>query len=139
MAARPSSLGLPRARASMGRHRPVLREGSMIVIGVTGFRRTGKNLTTEALVQHLGFKPFAFADSLRTMASSVNPVISLAGAPTRELTMLSGSIGTLHGQHKTEWRYNELLDALSYDRAKNIPDFRGFLQKLGTEGVRATF
>lgn len=107
----------------------------MILIGVTGYRRSGKNSTTSILEHKYGFKQYAFADALRQMAEAINPVISWAEAPAAVLEALSGP----YGVQKKEYRYLELLQALGYEKAKEIPDFRRFLQRLGTEGVRDTF
>lgn len=107
-----------------------------MIIGVTGFRRCGKNSTTSILERLYGFKVYAFADALREIAAAVNPVISLEGTPTALLQkiLLRGSASGV-----LEWRYTELLEHIGYERAKDIPDFRHFLQRLGTEGIRGVF
>lgn len=105
----------------------------MILIGVTGFRRAGKNSTT-AILDRYGFKQYAFADALREMSAAVNPVISLKDARPSLVADLRASAG-----YYDEYRYNDIVKALGYERAKDLPDFRGFLQKLGTEGVRTIF
>lgn len=106
----------------------------MIVIGVTGYKRTGKSTVCRLLVEHFGFTQYGFADPLRDMARAINPVISLEGAPAHVLDLLRH-----HAFHVNEWRYADLEHVLGYEVAKDIPDFRRFLQRLGTEGVRATF
>lgn len=108
----------------------------MIVIGVTGFRRSGKNTTTALLAELFGFQQYAFADALRRMALAVDPFMSLHGAPpdVQQAIFARGS-----KQGTVEWRYSELIDILGYERAKDVPDFRRFLQRLGTEGIRGTF
>lgn len=105
-----------------------------MVVGVTGYRRCGKDSTVKLLVQHFGFKRFAFADSLRNMARAINPVISLDGSSAELLERLHRGKSDHY-----EYRYAELFDTLGYELAKEIPDFRSYLQRLGTEGVRATF
>lgn len=107
----------------------------MQIIGVAGFRRCGKNATTQILAEKFGFKQYAFADPLRSMCAAVNPIISVAGAPHAVIDLLwRDLVVTNH-----EFLYTELLEKLGYELAKDIPDFRRFLQKMGTEGVRNTF
>lgn len=100
----------------------------MIIIGVTGFRRSGKNSTT-AILKRYGFREYAFADALRTMALGVDPLISTVGSPQDLTTLLPPD----------PIRYSELLGLVGYDRAKDVPDMRRYLQRLGTEGVRQVF
>src|SRR5579872_4906693 len=102
----------------------------MILIGVTGYKRCGKGSTARILVERYGFKEYGFADALRAMALAIDPLISLRGA-------------TVEAHAKTLWvdstRYSRILAVMSYEEAKEIPDFRRYLQRLGTEGVRGTF
>lgn len=92
------------------------------VIGLTGFARSGKGSVAEHLIKTYGFVHISFADILRELASAVNPVVSwpedddLATSPIY---------------------YNDALEMYGYDRAKEVyPEFRRFLQRMGTEGGR---
>ncbi len=112
----------------------------MELIGVTGFRRSGKDSICKVLVSRFGFVQVAFADALREMAVAINPMISVVGAPLDIVVALHALRGT--GEYPpvcTAFRYNDIVRIVSYERAKEIPDFRHFLQRLGTEGVRGTF
>lgn len=112
----------------------------MIVLGVTGFLRSGKNTVTSLLAKHYGFQQYAFADALRKMAAAINPSIDLDGAADVLLNELHAATGRPEEhRYKGVWRYADLVQAVGYDRAKDVPDFRLFLQRLGTEGVRGTF
>lgn len=104
----------------------------MQIIGVTGFRRSGKNSVTRILAERFGFKQYAFADALRAMCAAVDPFIILRGSPAAILERL----GATRDDYRT---YNVLVDQLGYELAKDVPDFRRFLQRLGTEGIRGTF
>lgn len=106
------------------------------LIGLTGFKRCGKSTVTQFLCKHYGFKAYAFADALRNIASAVDPVISMANISDRAYEEL---IHQRKAEGFREYRYNQLIEYLGYELAKEIPDFRLFLQRLGTEGVRATF
>lgn len=100
-----------------------------MIIGVTGFRRSGKDSTTKVLQRLYGFKQYAFADALREIAAAINPVMSLEGAPEDIREVFAYDYA----------RYRHILDTIGYDRGKDIPDVRHFLQKLGTEGIRNVF
>lgn len=88
-----------------------------MIIGLTGYKQAGKDSTADVLVKRLGFVKLAFADTLRKMALDIDPYIKV-------------------NAHDVFERYGILLGQDGYEECKNIPDFRGFLQKLGTEGVR---
>lgn len=103
-----------------------------MIIGVTGYRRCGKDSTCKILVERFGFKQYGFADALRALALELNPGIKLLGAPREILRDLGCSERAWLG-------YRDIVDEISYDRAKDIPDFRQFLQRLGTEGIRNVF
>jgi hypothetical protein len=103
----------------------------MILVGVTGYRRAGKNSVANVLAEY-GFRLYGFADALRTLAVAVNPLIDLTGAPEDiERAMGRGLAASC--------RYTDLLRVVGYERAKEVPDMRAYLQKLGTEGIRSTF
>lgn len=88
------------------------------IVGITGYAQHGKNTAGEVL-EDLGYRPMAFAEQLRKLATIVNPVIFYS--PSR------GNV-----------RYNEVLGHYGYEKAKVLyPEVRRFLQDLGT-GVRDT-
>jgi hypothetical protein len=91
--------------------------------------RTGKD-SVAALLEKFGYTRISFADPLRKMALDIDPSISLVGAPDAILEAFDGP--------KTIY-YSELLTSVGYERDKEVPDFRRFLQRLGTEGVRDNF
>ncbi len=106
----------------------------MIIVGLTGYQRCGKGSAAKVLVERFGFVEYGFADALRAMALAINPMISVEDAPAALAENWSLCNGTV-----TALRYAELLELVGYNDAKDIPDFRRFLQRLGTEGVRGTF
>lgn len=100
-----------------------------IVVGLTGYKRCGKDTSASVLIEQFGFRKYAFADALREIAYATDPMISMDAAP--------GWMGEhLPSEHH---RYSQIIDTLGYERAKEIPDFRRFLQRLGTEGIRSVF
>lgn len=95
------------------------------LIGITGYLRTGKDSVAKLLVDEFGYTKLAFADPLREMALAIDPYISLIGVPE--------GLGLAPFENRL---YSELIDMIGYETAKSIPDFRRFLQRLGTDGVR---
>lgn len=84
------------------------------IIGLTGYAQHGKNTAAEVFAD-LGFRPVAFADALRELATRVNPYV-------------------VPDQQKPN-RYADLVADVGYEDAKARGDVRRFLQDLGT-GVR---
>lgn len=104
---------------------------SSSLIGLCGYMRTGKDSVAKLLVEQFGYTKIAFADPLREMAFAINPYISLVDAPGDIIAAVTTATGT-----HTLVLYSDLLLIVGYERAKTVPDFRRFLQRLGTEGVR---
>lgn len=106
----------------------------MLLLGLTGFAQHGKD-TTAGILAEYGFRRYAFADALRTMALAVNPTISLAQTPPS----VRVAIASAGMRPMGSVRYADLITLVGYEQAKRIPDVRRFLQRLGTEGVRGVF
>lgn len=97
----------------MTRHAPL--------IGISGAAGAGK----DTLASHLapfGYVRVAFADPLRDMALAIDPLI-----------------GINPWDRATSTRLSDYVTAAGWDRAKQHPEVRRFLQRLGTEGVRNFF
>jgi len=84
----------------------------MILIGVSGRKRHGKDTFAARLVEHHGFTRVAFADPMRQMALALDPIISEG------------------------WRLSALVEAFGWEEAKANPEVRRTLQRLGTEAGR---
>lgn len=90
------------------------------LIGLTGRARHGKNAVADILVKDFGFTQMSFAGPLKEMALRVDPVVGwlMDQGPIR----LSAALA-LHDNDE--------------DQIKEIyPEYRRFLQRLGTEGLR---
>lgn len=85
-----------------------------MLIGLSGKKRAGKDTIAARLVQRHGFQRVAFADPLRDAAMSMDPLI------------LTGSEVGLAPQ-----RLTQVVDILGWERAKDIPEVRRTLQRLG--------
>jgi len=106
-----------------------------MLIGLAGFKRSGKDSTANILAAEFGFETrVAFADALRELAYGADPYIYVGDAPA-VLDTLDGT--EFSGQ--TYVRYADLIEELGYEAAKEAEDFRLFLQHLGTQGVRQVF
>lgn len=82
------------------------------IIGLGGLLRSGKDTVADYLVEKHGYTKLGMSDPLLEMALVLDPII-----PT--------SNGTL--------RLSEVVELAGYVTAKQYPEVRRFLQKLGTE------
>ena len=87
-------------------------------VGFCGAATSGKDCAAQHLLAR-GWQRVAFADTLKAMAVDVDPYVEIPG--------LEG-VSFL--------RLNYVVDTLGWDHAKEYPDVRRFLQRLGTDGVR---
>jgi len=89
-----------------------------MLIGFTGYAKHGKDSSAAVLVNEYGFRRYAFADQLKSMALSLNPIIRSYSFP------------------KHPERLSAIVRLLGWDKAKEDQEVRRFLQVLGTEAVR---
>ena len=80
-----------------------------MIIGLSGYARSGKDTVAELLVLNYGFKRMAFADGIREALVALNPI--------------------LHDGH----RLNELVQMYGWEVAKAKDEVRRLLQVMGTE------
>lgn len=84
------------------------------LIGLVGAKRAGKDAFAEALVRSHGYRRLAFADRLKAVALAADPYVVRDGETMRLRVAVS---------------------VFGWEGAKEIPDVRRFLQRLGV-GVR---
>jgi hypothetical protein len=103
-----------------------------MLIGVSGYARAGKDTVGRLLVENHGFKRVSFA---------LNPWIPIASRvelPTHSVAeMVDAPI--LAAPVKQEMRLRrlqEIVDDDGWERAKEVPEVRRILQRLGTEAGR---
>lgn len=87
-----------------------------MLVGLTGYAGAGKDEVAKSLRLRAGFYVMGMSDALHEMAMVLDPLLQ------DESGLLS--------------RYSDLTARFGYTEAKNIPAYREFLQRLGTEGVR---
>lgn len=91
-----------------------------MIIGITGKIGAGKSTIAQHLVEAHGFTRLGFADTLKSMALVLNPLIPCE-------TWMFGQTHVPLSAYVKEW---------GMDLAKKNPEVRRFFQVLGTEGVR---
>lgn len=91
-------------------YQPVNRQ----VVGLFGFYGSGKDEAAKPLIAS-GWQRVSFAEPLRQMALSIDPVVRVSDAP---------------------FSLSAVVNDYGWTEAKRFPDVRRFLQRLGTEGVR---
>lgn len=96
----------------------------MILIGMSGFARSGKDAAAEYLVENHGFTRIAFADILRDFLYALNPLV---------IGWDRNGYGDLASYHTP---LQEVIDEYGWDAYKETPygnEIRRLLQRLGTE------
>lgn len=84
-----------------------------MIIGITGFKRSGKSTVAEILADDFGFQIIALADKLRSVLLGANPYVT------------------------STVRLDEIIRAQGWEKAKDMfPEVRRLMQDLATEGVR---
>lgn len=84
-----------------------------MIIGITGFKRSGKSTVAEILANDFGFEIIALADKLRLVLLGANPYVT------------------------ANVRISEVIRTQGWEKAKDMfPEVRRLMQDLATEGVR---
>jgi hypothetical protein len=105
------ALGLRRFHVDIasGQVRPAL------LVGLSGYARSGKNTACAGLVEHAGFVRLAFADAVRTALVAINPLVPYGDELVRTSTVVATG---------------------GWEIAKAGDEVRSLLQRVGTEGGR---
>lgn len=91
----------------------------MIAVGLCGLPGTGKDVAGAELVERYGFTRYAVGDQLKVQAYALDPMVLTS----------RGSGDT----HRHACRLQVVVDSMGWDRAKQLPDVRRMLQRLGKE------
>ena len=84
-----------------------------MIIGLSGYARSGKDTVAKYLVESHGFKRVAFADAIRNMLLDVNPYIGFGPSNSSHTTLA------------------DLVAAVGWEGAKEHYEVRRLLQDLG--------
>lgn len=95
------------------------------LVGFTGYATAGKDCAAAGLVA-AGWTRQAFADPVRAMALAIDPTIAATIGDRGDLFPYKGRL-----------RLTAIVRDFGWDEAKAIPEVRRFLQRLGTDAVRA--
>lgn len=104
-----------------------------MIIGESGFARSGKDEAASVLVQKHGFIRVAFADKLRDFLFALNPVVAFERGFSVE------GVRDSEGALWTPIRLRDVIDVHGwngYKETKYGVEIRGLLQRLGTEAGR---
>ena len=85
-----------------------------MIIGLSGYSRSGKDEVAKILVEDYGFTRIAFADKIRELLYEMNPIVD------------------------THYHLKSLVDAYGWDEVKRRPQVREMLQNIGV-GARTLF
>lgn len=114
-----------------------------LVIGVTGFARSGKDTIAEFLVREHGFTRIGFGDPMREMLYAINPIISFKQTKMIDTDRTGNVLAhttTTNETVVTEFiRLRDIIDKVGWNGYKETPhgqEIRELLQRLGTEGGR---
>lgn len=90
------------------------------VIGLTGYKESGKSTTASILVDRYGFTRLSFGTTLKQMVRRINPIISFDPVEMAPLYL-------------SDVAHADVDDT---QLKKEFPEYRRFLQRLATEGIR---
>jgi hypothetical protein len=105
-----------------------------MIIGLSGYARSGKDEAAKVLVEKHGFTRVAFADKLREVLYALNPVV-VANIKYHGPVPVDEYTGPVY------MRLQEIIDVYGWEHYKSSPfsqDVRYLLQRLGTEAGRQT-
>lgn len=88
----------------------------MILIGVTGQARHGKDTVAQFLVRERGFQRYAFADQLKEFALRINPLVDFGGEDDYDYSTM---------------RLREYVHQVGWETAKGNGEVRRLLQQIG--------
>lgn len=101
-----------------------------MLIALSGYARAGKDTVADRLCDVHGWERLAFADLLRKCAEALNPIV---GVGLVDVTSVSDA-EPMYVPGNNLITYQEALATYGYDKSKELfPEFRGILQRLGTD------
>lgn len=111
----------------------------MIVIGLTGYARAGKDTVADILVRDYGFEKRSFAGPLKKMLRTLDPFIS-ADWEYESTGAVCGDTDCCSDVEQVEAfpvRLSEMNGYTENELKDSFPEYRRLLQVLGTDCIRA--
>lgn len=99
-----------------------------MIIGLSGYARTGKDEAANILVDEFGFKRVAFADKLRDVLYALNPIVKQEQDAHFTRNVNTTDVQTVIDRHGWD----------GYKQTEFGSEIRRLLQRLGTEAGRQT-
>lgn len=108
------------------------------LIGLCGQKRSGKDTVAQSIMEaDASFERVAFADVMKSMSKAINPIIEVTWLQSNQMSITGAHpVGEDSVREVAYYRLADVVGAIGWENAKEIPDVRHFLQKLGTEGGR---
>jgi hypothetical protein len=98
-----------------------------MIIGLSGYARSGKDSVADILVEEFGYIRVAFADKLREALYALNPIVSI------------GVYEDFHWDYSKNVYVQDVIDEYGWDGVKGTEyadEIRRLLQRMGTEAGR---
>ena len=92
------------------------------LIGLVGKKRVGKDTFAERLIAEHGFQKVSFSAPVKEAALAVDPLVMFQAVPNEYAYI--------------PVRLSEIVERKGWERAKEYPEVRRFLQRLGTDAIR---
>lgn len=89
------------------------------IIALNGLAESGKDTAAQYLTLMHDFHRIAFADGIRDALYALNPLVCVEQAVTTDSAIYD--------------RVATVVDTLGWDRAKQLPEIRALMQRIGTE------
>jgi hypothetical protein len=120
-----------------------------LIIGFTGEAQAGKDTAASLLTGKFGFRRIAFADTMREMLYRLNPIVVLEQSRVIRWVLEDRldyrktegrqAVGYDSDENVGFIRLADLIDAAGWDTAKEAPEVRQLMQRMGTEAGRDLF
>lgn len=105
-----------------------------MLLGISGYAQAGKDTIADRLCEVHGFRRVAFADLLRRCAEALDPIVGLHITPAIEVTSHGDLTPQFIDPDAAVITYTQALELYGYEESKSrFPEFRGILQRLGTD------
>lgn len=107
-----------------------------VVVGLTGYKGSGKDTLGKILVEEHGFTRVGLADAVKDAVYALNPIVEVEV----DAYPYESCCGSEVDIETDEIRIQRLVDSLGWDWAKNnVPEARRLLDAMGTKVGREMF